>query len=425
LRILVLGASGFIGARMAACLRTRGHKVLLCGRNTAELRLRFPGSEVVRADLARDAAQDWKGRLDGVDAVVNAVGALEGKLEALHGSGPAALFDACAKAGLPRVVQVSALGAADGTTRFLATKRVADEHLLRLRHEGGRRGWTVLRPSLVVGRGGYSTGLFASLAVLPRPVRLGQGDWQVQPVHVADLARCVADLLEADEAPPVLDLVGPEPMGTDRLTAILRSWLGLPERRPVGIPETLLHAAARIGGLMHGSPLTPETLDMLARGNTADLAPVRAALGWSPRPLTEALAEEPSVAADRTHARMAVLRPVLRLLLATVWLGTAYVSAFVTPRAVSDTLTTGLGLHGPASSLALWGGIALDLAVGVAVLALPRQTTLVCMIQLAVTLLLTVLATLAFPGAWADPFGPLLKNAAIIGAVLALLAARE
>jgi hypothetical protein len=36
-----------------------------------------------------------------------------------------------------------------------------------------------------------------------------------------------------------------------------------------------------------------------------------------------------------------------------------------------------------------------------------------------------VLATVAFPGAWTDPFGPLLKNAAIVGAVLALLAARE
>jgi nucleoside-diphosphate-sugar epimerase len=425
LRILVLGANGFIGARVAACLRARGHEVLPCGRNTAALRLRFPGSRVVRADLSRDNAGDWHGRLGDIDAVVNAVGALEGKLEILHGSGPAVLFDACAEAGIPRVVQVSALGAADGTTRFLGTKRMADEHLLRLRREGGRRGWTVLRPSLVVGRGGYSTGLFSSLAVLPRPVGLGQGNWQVQPIHVADLARCIADLIKAGEVPPVLDLVGPEPMGTDRLTAILRGWLGLPERRPVSISEGLLRVGARIGRLVPGSPLTSETLDMLARGNTADPATARAALGWSPRRLVEALAEEPSVAADRTHARMAAVRPVLRLLLATIWVGTAYVSAFVTPRAVSDALTAGLGLHGLASSLALWGGVALDLAVGIAVLALPRQTVLVCMIQLAVTLLLTVLATAAFPGAWADPFGPLLKNAAIVGAVLALLAARE
>jgi hypothetical protein len=379
----------------------------------------------VRADLSKDSARDWHGRLCNIDAVVNVVGALEGKLEALHGSGPAALFDACAEAGIPRMVQVSALGAADGTTRFLGTKRTADEHLFRLRHEDGRRGWIVLRPSLVVGRGGYSTGLFSSLAVLPRPIGLGRGNWQIQPIHVADLARCITDLVEAGEVPPVLDLVGPEPMSTDRLTAILRGWLGLPERRPFNIPDSLLHLGARIGRLVPGSPLTPETLDMLARGNTADPATARAVLGWSPRRLDEALAQEPAVAADRTHARMAAVRPALRLLLATIWIGTAYVSALVTPRAVSDALTAGLGLRGMASSLALWGGIALDLAVGVAVLALPRQTVLVCMIQLAVTLLLTVLATAAFPGAWADPFGPLLKNAAIIGAVLALLAARE
>lgn len=425
MRVLVVGAGGFLGARIAAALRERGHEVLPCGRDAAALRRRFPGASPVIAELARDGAAAWLPRLAGVEAVVNAAGALDGPLEALHGSGPAALFEACAQAGIAHLVQVSALGAAAGETRFLRTKRVADDRLLALRQEEKRQGWCVLRPSLVIGRGGYSTGLFSALAALPVPLRLGPGEWRVQPIHVSDFARAVAELLEAPAVPPVLDLVGPEAMSTDALTAALRGWLGLPPRRPVAVPAALLRLGARLGGRLPGAPLTPETLAMLARGNVADPAPARAALGWAPRPLAEALAAEPSAPSDLVHARSFAIRPLLRLALATVWIGTAVVTVFVAPRAVSDALVAGLGLHGAAGFVAIYGGAALDAALGGAVLALPRWTAAVCLAQLAVTLGFTVLASLAAPAAWADPFGPLLKNAAMLGAMLALYATRE
>ncbi len=179
MRVLVLGAGGFIGGRICAGLLARGHDVVPCGRDATVLRRRFPGRPTAAADLARDGARDWLPRLAGLDAVVQAAGALGGPdLEAVHARGPAALFDACAAAGVMRLVQVSALGAGPGAlSRFHRTKRDADEHLLRLRAAaeaaggGGHGGWCVLRPSLVVGRGGRSTSLFVALAALPRPPR--------------------------------------------------------------------------------------------------------------------------------------------------------------------------------------------------------------------------------------------------------------
>jgi uncharacterized protein YbjT (DUF2867 family) len=253
-RVLVLGAGGFIGGRVCAGLLARGHDVVPCGRDAAALRRRFPGRLAMAADLARDGARDWLPRLAGLDAVVQAAGALGGPdLEAVHARGPAALFDACAAAGVAHLVQVSALGAGPGApSRFHRTKRAADDHLLRLRAAaettgggGGRGGWCVLRPSLVVGRGGRSTALFTALAALPRPPRLGPGTWRVQPLHVEDLARAVAGLLEAPApVPPLLDLVGPQPMTTDELTRALRAWLGLPEAPFLPIPEALLRLGA-------------------------------------------------------------------------------------------------------------------------------------------------------------------------------------
>ena len=286
----------------------------------------------------------------------------------------------------------------------------------------------MLRPSLVVGRGGRSTSLFAALAALPRPPRLGPGTWRVQPLHVEDLARAVAELLEAPvPVPPLLDLVGPAPMTTDQLTRALRAWLGLPEAPFLPIPEALLRLGAAAGAAIPGggAMLTPETLGMLARGNTADPRPAAAALGWRPRPLAAALAADPAVEADRWHARLLPLRPALRLGLAAVWVGSGLVSALVAPLAHSHALLAGLGLRGAAATAVTLAGAALDLALGLALLLLPRRTRLVGAAQIAAMLLFTALATAAAPAAWADPFGPLLKNAAVLVATLALMAIAE
>src|SRR3954468_17607412 len=150
MRVLVLGAGGFIGGRIAGSLLARGHDVVPCGRDGAALRRHYPGHQVVEADLAHDGVTAWLPRLAGLDAVVNAAGALSGaELEPAHTSGPIALFDACAELGIAHVVQISALGAdADARSRFHLTKRAADEHVLRLRDaaasEGGRGGWCVV-----------------------------------------------------------------------------------------------------------------------------------------------------------------------------------------------------------------------------------------------------------------------------------------
>lgn len=413
MRVLLIGSSGFIGSRVAARLRDAGHEVIGAGRRDA--------------DLSRVPASAWAERVSGVEAVVNAAGVLRGDLDGIHHRGPATLFEACAAAGITRLIQISALGAApDAPTSFLRTKGAADAHLMRLRRDGGRAGWCVLRPALVVGRGGASTGLFAALAALPLPVRLGSGRWQIQPLHVEDLAAAVLALLEHPmPVPDCLDLVGPEAMGTDALTSALRDWLRLPTRSFVAVPEPLLRLAARIGAALPTSPLTPDTLAMLQRGSTGDPRPAAERIGWQARPLARALAVDPATSADRWHARMLPLRPVLRGALATVWIGSGLVPLLFTPPAFNAALLAGLGLHGLAGHAVLLAGALLDVAVGLALLLLPRRTALVGSVAVAATIAFTLLATIAAPEMWAHPFAPLLKNLAVIAATLALIATED
>ena len=64
--------------------------------------------------VARTGADDWLAHLTGVDAVVNAAGVLQDSpwdsTHGVHAAGPAALFEACERAGVRRVVHISAVG---------------------------------------------------------------------------------------------------------------------------------------------------------------------------------------------------------------------------------------------------------------------------------------------------------------------------
>ncbi|WP_174286259.1 hypothetical protein [Sphingomonas bacterium] len=99
--------------------------------------------------------------------------------------------------------------------------------------------WVVVRPSLIVGRGGQSTALFSTLAALPMPLRLGAGRWMLQPIHVDDLVESIArPLVPTGPIAVRIDAVGPEAMFTDAITLALRRWLGL-------VPAPMLRSRAR------------------------------------------------------------------------------------------------------------------------------------------------------------------------------------
>ena len=368
MRILILGAGGFIGGRTVAALLLRGHSIICAGRQPGYLRQRFPRCEVLEASLTNDTADVWRARMDGVEGVINAAGVLRGELESVHHRGPIELFKACAEVGVAHLVQISALGAGkQPDSHFLATKHAADLHLLKLAEERSMRGWCVVRPSLVIGRGGGSTELFSALAAAPRPIRLGNGSWLLQPIHIKDPACVIASLIESSVVPPLLDAVGPEAMTTDELTRILRGWLGLPPREFVTLPLRHIRVGAWVGDRMPTASLNNETLLMLSRGNTSDVAPVAGVLGRTLSPLEAALSGEPSFRADRWFARMLPVRGILVAAVAAVWIGSGIASFALAPDRAEALLCR--ITSDPASAMVFtWAGAALDVFLGSVVL---------------------------------------------------------
>ena len=67
MKILIIGASGFVGRHLAAALQTQGHEVIRGVR-----KLRLPTN--IAVDFKDTNKATWLPRLEGVDVVINAVG---------------------------------------------------------------------------------------------------------------------------------------------------------------------------------------------------------------------------------------------------------------------------------------------------------------------------------------------------------------
>lgn len=398
MRVMIVGG-GFVGGHLAGRLRAEGCEVKIAGRRGHD----------VACDLTRDDDASWAERLHGYDAVVNCAGALAGgaDYDGLHARGAMALFDGAAQAGVDRVIQISALGAEDGTTAYHSSKRAADEHLTTL-----ELGWAIVRPSLVVGRGGGSTTLFSALAVLPVLPDIGGGP--AAPIAIDDLVEAVWRLLQRPlPMAVVVDAVGPEKMRVVDLIRILRRWQGLGAARSLQVPRWILRAVARLGI----GPMTLESLTMLEAGNYAPVDPLVATLGFTPQPVAQALARHPATQSDTLAARLLPLAPVLRGLLAAVWLAGGLVPLLLTPMTQNIQLLARLGLAGTGAVGTVWAGSLVDIAIGLALLLHWRGAALAGVVLMSVySLILFAIA----PELLADPFGALVKNLAVLGLSLAV-----
>ncbi len=415
MKILVCGASGFIGKAICQRLAAEGHDIVRGVRRPQAAN-----------DLGMDFSVDfstatWRARLAGIDAVVNAVGIIvetkENRFDDIHHRAPAALFAACAQANVKRIVQISALGAETGTTAYYRTKLAADRALMESSVE-----WQILRPALIYGDDGTSAALFralASLPVIPVP-RLGGA--MFRPTHIDDLVEAVRIALDPATPPgQCVDVVGKTSVTYRKMIETYRHAMGFGGGLVVSIPGPPMACAARITGLIPGALFTADTWRMLRAGNTADADGIACLLGRSPRGAESFIA--PERAELLRHRALAAWRtPLLRVALAVVWLVTAYVSLFAYPIAGSLELLARTGLTGFPALVALYGAALLDFVMGIATLCYPSKR--LWLAQAALVLGYTAIIALRMPDLLLHPFGPVLKNFPFL-AILAILLAEE
>jgi uncharacterized protein YbjT (DUF2867 family) len=412
-RVLVLGANGFIGSHVAAALSSAGWIVRAGARRIAEPARRAPGFDWVSADFARlTTAEAWAPLLVDVDAVVNCVGVLQNgagdDTRAAHVDGPRALIAACERAGVQRLVHVSAVGADDAAGTDYARTKAQTERLVA----ASALDWLILRPSLVVDRAAFGgTGLIRALAAFPMFSPVVGGDQTFRPIPLGDLAAAaVAALKPVAPSRQTFDMPGPEAVTMVETMRLYRGWMGMKSAPVVRIPRLLAAPALAVGDLLGrlgwSSPIRTTAIKQMDHDVSGRDSGWAQALGVPSRGFTRFLAETPASVQDVWHARLWFVRPISIVTLGLFWLITGLVSFGPGwDRAVAILHEGGYGrLAGP---IAWWGAL-LDVVLGVMLFVRP-WTARVAIFMCLATVGYLIAGTASLPHFWIDPLGPWLK----------------
>ena len=429
MRVMIAGASGFIGSHIAAHLASHGHDVVACARNVDAARKRAPRLDWVSCDFRRDMVADWLPRLAGIEVVINCVGVLQDGLgdssRKAHVDGAEALFKACEQAGVRRVIHISAVGVDGAAGSDYARDKLDGEAALK----ACDLDWLILRPSLVIARNVYGgTALVRSLCGIPFVTPVVGGEQVFRPISMDDLCQAITDLIRPDaSARTSFDLAGPERVSLADTVRAYRRWLGFGDSHIWAVPRWLARPAFLFGDMLGWlgvrSSMRSNALKQLDFDVEGDPSDWLAATGAKPRGFHDWLASNPAGLQDRWHARLGFARPLARWVLGLYWLLTGVLALTIAKDHAYTVLADG-GFSEAAQSPVLWFGSLFDIAMGLGMLAKWRVRWLVT-IMIAGTFAYVFTLSVTLPGLWADALGPILKVFPMMALALMIAATED
>lgn len=292
-KVLIFGGTGFVGSMVCEKLNQWPCRVSVATRRADNARhlQSLPLLDVLEVEY-RDSAALAR-LVAGHDAVVNLVAILHGSeaaFDSVHVQWPLALAAACKTAGVPRIVHISALGAAlDSPSKYQRSKARGEA---ALRNSG--LDVTVLRPSVIFGAGDKFLNSFARLQQFFPVIPLAGSQARFQPVWVDDVADAVVRCLQDSRTiGQIYEVCGPHVFTLKQLMQIAGAYAGINrgQGRPVvGLPDALARLQALMMELAPGDPvLSRDNLDAMKVDNVASDPsaglPGLAALGITPASL--------------------------------------------------------------------------------------------------------------------------------------------
>ncbi len=281
-KILVTGATGFVGAAVLKALRAEGCAARVLARQPDSEGARRAanefGAEVTRGDVLDPGS--LSPAMESVDAVVHLVGIISeaGNItfDNLHVRATRNVVEATTRAGVSRYIHMSALGTRpNAKSRYHQTKWAAEECV-----RASPLPSTIFRPSLIYGPEDHFINLFARMSRFsPLLPVMGNGSNRLQPVSVEGVGRAfVGALRRSESVGQTYDLCGPDTLSFNEILDTILLVLGR-KRMKLHIPLPLARLQAGLLEFLLGKilrtppPLNRDQLLMLQEDNVGNGVP--------------------------------------------------------------------------------------------------------------------------------------------------------
>jgi nucleoside-diphosphate-sugar epimerase len=293
MKIVITGASGFVGSHTVNAVTDAGHFVVGLSRNKPQgARKNRSAVYFDKVDVGNPATLNPEAFQD-AEIVIHLVGIIQEKgkqqtFERIHVDGTRNVLNAARAANsVKHFIYLSAVGSTkDAPSEYSRTKSSAEQ---LVRDSGAP--FTILRPSLILGPDGEFVHQMIDLILhggLPMPIPFpvipvpGTGQTKFQPIYIDNLTQCIVNAITFPGAiNQMIEVGGATEVPFDTLLEGFQRKLGV-KKSLMHVPMPLMMSLAPLLGVLPNAPVTQDQLRNLSRDSICDITRMKEILEVRP-----------------------------------------------------------------------------------------------------------------------------------------------